>query len=299
MPRSWATLLLVLLALLPGAVLAQALPRWQATTLNDFAGVVTARDAEAIEAGLSALRRETGIEGTVVTLQDRARYGGIQGLDAFATRLFNDWGVGDARRQDGFMILVLPGDREARIELGRGYPNDADILAQDIMRGSLLPAFRAGDLSAGLREGTAQVIARIARPHASGMPGPAQDRDWAGRLLPLAGFALILGLIGRRIWRRGRCPKCGGRGLITRHEPRKEPLAEGGYRIADQSMTRHCPHCDWTETRLRPQPRIGYYGAAGELLRQERNPAHRSGAGGGGAGFGGGSSRGGGASGRW
>ena len=144
--------LILLLGLLPA--MAQDLPQWQSTMVNDFAGLLTPEDAAGIDRMLADLRDQTGVEGTVVTLPDRARYGGKDGLEPFATRLFNHWGVGDAQRNNGFMLLVLTADREARIELGRGYQNDADIIAQDITRRTLLPAFRDGRMSQGIRDGT-------------------------------------------------------------------------------------------------------------------------------------------------
>ena len=78
--------LILLAGLLPAA--AQDLPQWESATVNDFAGLLTPEDATALDRALSDLRDDTGVEGTVVTLTDRARYGGADGLEPFATRLF-------------------------------------------------------------------------------------------------------------------------------------------------------------------------------------------------------------------
>lgn len=294
MMRRLAALVLVLLAL---PALAQDLPQWRSTTVNDFAALLSAPDAAALDRALGDLRARTGVQGTVVTLPDRARYAGGDALEPFATRLFNDWGIGDAARDDGFMLLVLVATREARIELGASYANDADILAQDIMRGTLLPALRAGKASEGIRQATEQVIRLIAQPHAAGRPAtPARGSDrWIGFLAFGAFGAVFLG-IARQAWRRRRCPQCGKSGLQTDRTPHREPLPQGGHLVASQQITRRCPHCGWSDTRLGPLDQRSYYGPAGDLLRRERNPDHR---GGGSGGFGGGSSRGGGASGRW
>lgn len=301
-------LVLLLVILCTGLAPARAqdrteeLPQWQSTTVNDFAGLLMPEDAQTIEQALTALRDETGIEGTVVTLPDRTRFGGAKGLEPFATRLFNHWGVGDARRNDGFMLLVLQDNREARIELGRGYENDADILAQDIMRGVILPDFRDGRMSQGIREGTQAIIDQIARPTAQGEDITPARPGLIERLLPfLFGgvWLLILGGIGRNIWRRNRCPQCGQRGLRTENTPERTAQPDGGHLVAQETVTRHCPHCDWSETRSRPLPRMIWYDATGQRLRDARNPAYRGRADGGSSGFGGGSSRGGGASGRW
>ncbi|QRZ15407.1 TPM domain-containing protein [Paracoccus methylovorus] len=290
---------LLWLALLPAQ--AQDLPDWQHVRINDFADLLTPEDAQTIDTALALLKDQTGIEGTVVTLSDRARYGGTDGLEPFATRLFNHWGVGEATRNDGFMVLVLAQDREARIELGSGYENDADILAQEIMRNTMLPALRDGRISHGIREATQAVIELIAQPTAAGHPAGGSKDSLMDRLVPYifgGAWLLILGGIARQIWRRNRCPQCGRRGLETATTPLETPLPEGGHLVSHDNVTRRCLACGWTETRQSLRPRTVWYGPTGTMLRSEPTPGYRS-ASRGSSGFGGGSSRGGGASGRW
>ncbi|MTH65727.1 TPM domain-containing protein [Paracoccus shanxieyensis] len=292
--------LLVMLGLAAGAA-AQNLPEWQSTTVNDLAGLLSPADATAIDRALAELSRSTGVQGTVVTLSDRARYGGADGLEPFATRLFNHWGVGDAQRNDGFMLLVLRDDREARIELGRGYSPEADILAQDIMRGTLLPAMRGDAPSQGIRQTTEDIIRLIVRPVAAGAPLARERSDgWVG-LVIFGAFGAIFAAIARKAWTRRRCPECSRSGVTTTRQPHREAQPDGGYLVAQQEIIRRCPHCGWHQTRLSPNPQMMWYGATGELLRQQRNNDYRGAPGqrGPGGGFGGGSSRGGGASGRW
>ncbi|MCQ0971149.1 TPM domain-containing protein [Paracoccus sp. TK19116] len=277
---------------LPAA--AQELPDWDYTSINDFAGLLTNEDIQVLDRALIALHDETGVEGTVVTIEDRARYGGADGLEPFATRLFNDWGVGDARRDDGFMVLVSQGDREVRIELGAGYPASADQAAQRIIDDRIIPEIRADHMSRGIRDGTLDVIQSIARPVAAGdLPGA--PHNWADRitgslshLLPIGfiGFVLFR-IFGRHLarWRRARevCPKCGSRELMDMTETRE------GARIT----WRRCPSCGWTgPERSLPAAR----GRGGFARGGLRGSGRRSGRGGG---FGGGRSSGGGASGRW
>ena len=299
MRRLLAVLILLasLLANLPPAM-AQDLPQWQSTTINDFAGLLTPEDATALDRTLSDLRDDTGIEGTVVTLTDRARYGGTAGLEPFATRLFNHWGVGKAQRNNGFMLLVLLDDREMRIELGRGYGNDADILAQDITRGTLLPAFRDGRMSQGIRAATEDIIKYIALPTISSEAMESSGAPLAPKIIGFGLWAAIMALLGRHVWRRKRCPECHKRDFRTSRSPHRELLPDGGYRVASDDVTRTCNHCGWSETRQRANRNTIWYAHDGTRLRSTRN--RRSGPGGGSAsGFGGGSSRGGGASGRW
>lgn len=276
---------LIWLALaLPSA--AQDLPDWQHTSINDFAGLLTNDDTRQLDQALIQLHDRTGIEGTVVTLTDRARYGGNDGLESFATRLFNHWGIGDADRNDGFMLLVLSEDRETRIELGAGYPTVTNAAAQAIIDDVMLPDFRSGQMSDGIRDGTLAIIDRIALPMSEGRPAQMPKRGLSDWLLPMATFGIFglvfiniaRGIIARIRHNRRPCPNCGGRGLVEEVEPVTATDAKGNP-LPRQSVWTRCPNCGWNQRTMRDAP-----------------TRHR---GSGGSGFGGGRSSGGGASGRW
>lgn len=263
---------------------AQSLPDWDYTSVNDFAGLLTNDDTMVIDQALIALHDETGVEGTVVTLNERASHGGTSGLENFATRLFNYWGVGDKRRNDGFMLLVLKDDREARIELGAGYPPSFDRVAGQIMDQIMVPAFRNGDYSGGLRAGTLAVIEKIARPQVAGQPAqmlsiPEQQRSRAESgssdspgffaiflsLLPFGVFVLIFFLLTRRI----------------RNRPAGQ-ASSAYYMDEDGSLQRN------------PDYRENSYSSSRSSWSSSSSSSSSSS-----GGFGGGSSGGGGASGRW
>ncbi|MDB6179886.1 TPM domain-containing protein [Paracoccus fistulariae] len=277
-----AALIWLLLAL---PLAAQDLPAWQHTSINDFARVLQGDDIRVLDQALIRLFDETDIEGTVVTLDNRAAFGGQDGLEPFATRLFNHWGVGDAQRNDGFMVLVLVGDREVRIELGAGYRREADLIAQDIVNNLMLPEFRSDRLSAGIRKGTLAVIDEIARPTAAGdelrkVPGKSRLPEVIG--LGMFGF-IIFQIIRNRVKKakRRRCPDCGGHGVIEERGPEPVGLDAQGNQIR-QSYWRACPSCGWRGPV--------YFGSNRDSRRGNRRSS---------GGFGGGRSSGGGASGRW
>lgn len=268
-------------------VAAQNLPDWKHTSINDFARVLSGEDTRMLDQALIRLFEETDIEGTVVTLTNREIYGGQDGLEPFATRLFNHWGIGDADRNDGFMVLVLVDNREARIELGAGYRREADILAQDIMNNMMLPEFRDGRMSEGIRQGTLAVIDEIARPTAAGgeIRSPRRKSwSWVPNAIAIGMFGFIFAQIIRnriRKAQRRKCPECGGNGVIEESGPEPVGVDANGQQIR-QSFWRSCPKCGWRGPL--------YYGGHSNSGRRSRI---------GSGGFGGGRSSGGGASGRW
>lgn len=296
----------------------QELPDWQYVRVNDLAEILTGGDIVTLDRALIDLSDSTGIQGTVVTLKNRAQYGGSDGLEPFATRLFNHWGIGDARRDDGFMMLVLIEDREARIELGAGYPAAANAIARDIMDKTMLPDFRAGQMSQGVRDGTLAIIDRIARPAHSGsqlMPpgsdigtdtGKSPIWQWpllAMFLVPFSLFVLwqaasLAGLIGggiREILLRFRsCPECNHRGLV-RMSGGADFKNFRGQEVRGICYWRACPECGWASQKSRPKRVRMFSPHSTSSYEEHSHSRHHHGSGG----FGGGSSSGGGASGRW
>ncbi|WP_299480215.1 YgcG family protein [uncultured Paracoccus sp.] len=324
-------ILLWLILALPAA--AQSLPDWEYTSINDFAGLLSNDDTRILDQALIALHDQTGIEGTVVTIEDRRYHGGQSGLEPFATRLFNYWGVGDKRRNDGFMVMVLPANREARIELGAGYSPAFDGRAATIMERAMLPAFGRGDYSTGLREGTLAVIDQIARPHAQGRLMPPPGLSTPDRNRPPIGFiiALLLAAPLVVVWLRSlfekRCPQCDGRNLTETAEPILNNKDDEGWEVSQHAVKRQCRDCGWHTTLTR---NLGYtekyaidgvflgrtnfarYGLGsrgsnynyddydnGSSSRRRDSSSSGSSSSGRSGGYGGGSSRGGGASGRW
>lgn len=267
---------------------AESYPVYKSTYVNDYANAIEAGAEGRIATALQALREDTGIEATVLTLYTRRSYSSGT-LEDFVTALFNHWGIGDAQRNDGILVLVVTEDRDMRIELGSGYGRGFDGEAQDIIDRVFIPAFKRGDFSTGIEEGTRAVIERIARVQAAGEAPPKRDNDAGtdGLLTKMIVLVVLSGigakLFGRRINDRMRkCPQCGQRGMHTdsRILSRATNAIDG---LGETTVT--CPHCGYTSINSSPIPY--HTRAAGSSW------------GGGSGGFGGGSSSGGGASGDW
>lgn len=285
------TALLIGLLWLPALLHAEEYPAPSDPYVTDIADLLSPQAEIRLRSELSALEKDTGVEATVVTIPTRSDYKpDAPSLEAFATGLFNTWGVGAADRNDGIMLLVVPGDGETRLELGAAYNQGFDVLAQDIVSRWLVPAFHSGDYSDGIEAGMAAVVDRIARRQAARLaPEPLPDRPanlWGNPGAWIVGtfFALIAGfaIFGRRINDLAvglkRCSECGARTLARTRTTlvHAGPGSPGTSRIVTRCIT--CGNHD---------------------EREERIGAGRRGGNGRDGGFGGGRSSGGGASGRW
>ena len=276
-----------LLALaLPAA--AQEFPQPLSTTVNDYAGLLEPERAARLVERLAALERDTGIQMTVVTMARKADHWPGVRLEDFATALFNTWGVGDATRNDGILVLVLPEDREMRIELGMAYGRDWDAAAARIVERDFLPAFRNGDYGGGIETGTLATIRDIAEAHHGGGAPPQRSRSGGETAFIAAILALVTlpwvivaGVMTRHRFRR--CPKCGTRGLAKARHTRVA-ATEASRGSGEQVLS--CRSCDWAERSTYVIPSFK------EARAKSRSSSSSSS-------FGGGRSGGGGASGRW
>ncbi|UQZ88279.1 hypothetical protein C4J81_03255 [Deltaproteobacteria bacterium Smac51] len=139
--------------------------------VNDFAGVLSSQDASALRSQLQNLKNNTGVEMTVVTIGSVRDYNtGTNTIENFATGLFNNWGVGDASRNNGVMILLARNDQQVRIELGGAYSQSDDNVMRQIIDNSMLPYFRQNQYSQGLLRGAEAVMNSVA-PQSGGGGG--------------------------------------------------------------------------------------------------------------------------------
>lgn len=152
--RPLLALTCVLMVLAFGSsVRAQDYPAHGDVYVNDFANILTDAETARIRQDLIGLFDQTGIEAVVVTMGTMRSYGHSGQIEAFATGLFNHWGVGNAKLDTGVMLLVARDDRQMRIELGTGFDPSMDRQMQSLIDTRLLPEFRKGRFGPGIVAG--------------------------------------------------------------------------------------------------------------------------------------------------
>lgn len=213
----------LLLSSLPGGVQAQGgYPAFQDPYVNDYGDVLSAAEEIQIKEQLEQFRTRTGIHTVLLTIDSIQDYPtGDTAIEPFATQLFNTWGIGDAARNDGILLLVAPGDRRVRIELGSGYDSRYDRVAQAIVDDAILPQFRQGAIAQGTAVGISEIIEDFdpgnppsANPvlfFFSRLPERFSPGLWLGGGLAVAGGGGLAVAIAVQQWLRYRqrnCPKC-------------------------------------------------------------------------------------------
>lgn len=120
----------------------------------DDAGLVDPTDAVTINAWCASLHAEKQIPILVCTIPSVADYGAWNvSVDRYAELVFNNWRIGSADYNFGILLLISKGDRKARIELGAGWKHDYDEFAAEVMNNLIVPNFKRGRFSEGVRVG--------------------------------------------------------------------------------------------------------------------------------------------------
>ena len=151
--------------------------------VNDFARVIDAANADAMDRMIRQLQAATGDVVVVATVQTIEPYGDIR---EYANKLFENHGrgIGDKEKKNGLLILVALKERKVWIEVGYGLEEwITDGFAGETSREYIVPEFRSGQYGAGLRTGTTRIIARLAQARnvtLEGVRAPAERRPQGG-----------------------------------------------------------------------------------------------------------------------
>ena len=174
----------------------------------DKANLLTPAVETDLTGKLESLEKSTGRQLVVVTLPD---LGGLE-IEDYGYRLGRAWGLGDAKADNGALLIVAPNQRAVRIEVGYGLePFLTDALSSVIINSAILPKFKAGDMQGGIVAGTDGLIQQLTLPvgEARAQVKAAETPASSGSgvlffVLPLMFFVIIviLRLLDRRVGRR-------------------------------------------------------------------------------------------------
>ncbi|MCW3127536.1 MAG: YgcG family protein [Bacteroidetes bacterium] len=126
--------------------------------VNDFAGMLSTSDADALEDKLVTYSKATSSQIAVVIIPtldgaDRAQY---------ATELFHKWGIGTKGKDNGVLLFIAKDDRKLFIATGRGVEEFLpDAICERIIQENIRPEFKAGRYAQGINAGIDQMQARL------------------------------------------------------------------------------------------------------------------------------------------
>ena len=156
--RFWFALVV---AVLIGGTATAAIPSRPAGPVLDQADVLPPAEEAALDQKLRAYNATTGRAVIVATVSS------LDGLDevTYGQQLAEAWGIGGKETEQGVLLLVAPKERRVRIATARGgqYDGFNDILAARIIRDTITPRFKAGDMAGGITAGVDEIITDLNR----------------------------------------------------------------------------------------------------------------------------------------
>jgi len=159
--------------------------------VSDFAGVIDAPTKRYLDGMIRDLKMKTGAEIAVVTVDS------TQPLSAFdyAMKIAESWKPGAKGKDNGVVFLIAVRDRDLFILTGYGIEGALpDGKVGEIRDRAVVPRFKQGDYSGGIRAGTEALAAVIAAEYnvklSVAPPSQRQAPPSAVPLVPLI-FAII------------------------------------------------------------------------------------------------------------
>lgn len=281
-----AAILLAALALPAFAADIPAAPSGHAVL--DQAGVLSQETINTVDSYNNALA-STGAEIGVLTVD----FTGNLSIDDYALQVFNEWGIGDKKKQNGVLFLLVTGDENYYCTLGTGLEGEITYSRlKSLLNDYAEPGFAKGDYDACVTEFTGALYSELCSLYGitpgEGQPQtrPVENDDNAETMLILI-VTVVLIVVAIALSSRGGRGGGGGGGGGRGRDVVFWPLFLGGW---GRPRYYHRPY-------HRPPPGGfgGGFGGPGGFGGGGFGGGGFGGGGGGFGGFGGGGSRGGGA----
>ena len=203
-------LFLLLLIIIASIALADDVPGYSGY-VNDYAGVITEKDKTSMEEVAKEVEEKTGAQIAVLTVKSMEPYASI---DEFGMAVAEKWKVGEKGKDTGIIIILAMDERKVRIEVGYGLEgifNDAKV--GRILDNTIIPYFRGGDFSAGLRRGMFKIADTIGTEMNVELDERAkmQDNNFTERLCMLIFFIIFVSIFLMMIRRMNNAKRTGRR----------------------------------------------------------------------------------------
>lgn len=164
------------------------IPEHGGVWVHDDANVLSAGTRSELEYILKAHRDSTSNQIAVLIVPT------LEGddIDDYANRVFREWKLGDAAKDNGVLFLIAINDRKMRIEVGLGLEGVlTDALSSRINRNEVAPFFRQVDYDGGIRAGTLAIISAIKGEYKNDNPKGKKGRSPLLTLLIIIIFIII------------------------------------------------------------------------------------------------------------
>ncbi|MGY3930749.1 Domain of uncharacterised function (DUF477) [Aeromonas encheleia] len=168
----------------------QAAPAFPALSgrVVDEASLMSRKQAHQLTQQLAAFEKRSGIQLVVVSVDS------LDGntIEEYGYQLGRHWGIGQKARNNGVLLLIAQDERKVRIEVGYGLEGALpDAIAANIIQTRILPAFKRGDMVAGIVAGSQAIMQALAGEYQPA-DAPKQDDKLGGPWLFILAVIVML-----------------------------------------------------------------------------------------------------------
>jgi uncharacterized protein len=124
----------------------------------DEAQLFSAPEVAQMESFIREVKAKTQAQFQVLTVSSLEGFP----IEEYSIKVTDQWKLGDAKRDDGLLLLIAPQDRQVRIEVGQGLEGTIpDITAARIIRNEIVPSFKQSDYAGGAYRALRQLAVQI------------------------------------------------------------------------------------------------------------------------------------------
>ncbi len=198
------------------------------TSVYDYIQLLEAGQKNALEQKLIRYSDSTSTQIVIAIIESTEG----ENINFLGAQWGQKWGIGQAAKDNGILILLARGDR--RIAINTGYGIEAtltDALSRRIIENVIIPEFKQGDYYAGLDKGADAIFDVLTGEFKEDRTFDGNGQFPFGALLPIIMFIVIIIILSRRN-RRGGGGKGGGRkkGMDIWDMIILSNMGRGGYR---------------------------------------------------------------------
>lgn len=176
----------------------EVIPPAPAAHFNDYASLVGARTAQALDAKLADFERQTSNQ-VVVAIFPRME--SDSSVEDYSVRVAQAWHVGLKGRDNGAVLFIFAKTHQVYIQVGYGLEGSLpDAIARRIIANEIVPRFRQGDYDGGVTAAVDSIIAAT-RGEYHGSGKTVAERGSANGFLPFLFFlvaVIVIMSIARR-----------------------------------------------------------------------------------------------------
>ena len=140
---------------LPFSLFAEVYIPEQTAWIMDSADIIDKNTKSELNSYLESINRQTGVQIAVFTVKSLKNVAGTNAtIEDYASTVFEKWGLGQKKEDNGVLLLVCLEERKIRIEVGYGLEGVlTDTKCGLIIRNFIAPDFKNDSYSEGIKTG--------------------------------------------------------------------------------------------------------------------------------------------------